>query len=194
MNKVIWIDTETTGISHLNCGILQIAALYEKDGEIKDRFASYVKPFPNDQIDPEALKVNKLTREKIEEFPEPAIVFKELTKFLDKHIDKYNKRDKAIPAGYKISFDINFLKQFWIKNNDKYFGSYFFWLSIDIMDIIVLYHYLNNSPMPSGFKLADQLKYFDIGLPDGLHDAEVDIEATRKLFLEVMKGIKKCVI
>lgn len=190
MHKIIWLDVETTGLSHLNCGLLQIAALYEEDGEIKDKFVSYVKPFPIDQTDPEALKVNNLTKEKIESFPEPAKVYKGLVRFLDNHIDKYDKRDKAIPAGYKISFDINFLKQFWIKNNDKYFGSYFFWIPIDIMDVVVLYHYLNGSPMLGGFKLADQLKYFDIKLPNGLHDAEVDIEATRELFMEIVKGMR----
>lgn len=195
MNKILWIDTETTGLDANKNGIIQIAALYEVNGEIKDRFVTHIKTFDNDFIDPEALKVNELTKEDITGFPSPQLIFISFTDFLCKLVNKYDKSDKLIIAGYNVDFDIRFLKAFWKKNHDTYFGSLFYWVPIDVMKEVVSSRAMLNLPIPPHIKLVDMIEYFDLKVPNGLHDAEVDIEMTRKVYQKIKeqltKGIKE---
>jgi len=55
-------------------------------------------------------------------------------------VDKFDKKDKLHLAGYNIGgFDIPFLRTFFLQNNDKYFGSWFWSDSLDVMVLASLY-------------------------------------------------------
>jgi len=54
----IAVDTETTGLDSFNDRIIQIALIKVKDGEIVDKFISYVNPQMH--ISPEASKINNI--------------------------------------------------------------------------------------------------------------------------------------
>ena len=60
--NLFFVDIETTGFSHNRHAIIQIGGILEVDGEEKDRFELEVAPFPTDEIDDEALAVNKCTQ------------------------------------------------------------------------------------------------------------------------------------
>lgn len=190
MNKTIWIDTETTGTDHTKHGLIQIAALVDIDGHIEDKISFNIKPFDNDEITDKALEVNKLSREQINEFTDPKMVYLEFRDFLLKYIDQYSRDDKFIVAGYNTQFDMNFLRAFWGKCGDSYFGSYFYHKPIDVDMIIVLINRLQGV-LPKYAKLIDALGRFGIELPDGLHDAMIDIVYTRKLYAKVMTELAR---
>ncbi len=189
MSKTIWIDTETTGTDPSKNGLIQIAALVEIDGQIKERIAFKVKPFEGDEITDKALEVNGLTREEIREFDAPKDVHVEFVAILSKYIDQYDRLDKFIVAGYNTQFDLDFLREFWSKNGDNYFGSFFYHKPIDVDEIVVLINRLKGE-LPRYAKLIDALRRFGIEPPEDLHDAMADIVYTRKLYVAVMKVLK----
>jgi len=43
MSKVLWLDTETTGLSEKSC-IVQVAAIIVMDGKEKERFNINMRP------------------------------------------------------------------------------------------------------------------------------------------------------
>ena len=76
MNKVLFLDLETTGLNPKLNGVIQIAGLVEVDGIVVEEFSCNVAPFKNDKIDDKALEVNKLTEQQIKGFPQPGEIFK----------------------------------------------------------------------------------------------------------------------
>jgi len=56
--KICYIDTETTGLDAKACGIIQLAAIMEIDGEIVSEFETKIRPFDGCSISPEALAVS----------------------------------------------------------------------------------------------------------------------------------------
>ena len=71
MAKLLWVDTETSGLNAYKNGLLSVAALYEQEGtETADKFEFQCRPHPNDSVNPHALKVNGFTRKQIALFPD----------------------------------------------------------------------------------------------------------------------------
>lgn len=178
MKKILYIDVETSGLDSKTNDILQIAGLIEINGEIKEKFNYFMQPFDYTTIEESALAINKLTVAKLKTFESPRVVYFKLIKVFDKYIDKYNKKDKFSPAGYNVNFDRDFLNQFFIKNCDKYFGSYVDYHLIDPASVLALLEYKGLIELES-YKLENVCDYF--GIPIKSHDAMEDITATHKL-------------
>lgn len=192
MNKTIWIDTETTGTDPAKHGLIQMAMMVEIDNQIIDQHVFNIAPFEEDVIEDEALKVNGITREQLAEYPAPHTAYADMKALLTKHIDQYDRMDKFIVAGYNTQFDLNFLRAFWAKLGDKYFGSFFYHKPIDVDAIVVLINRLKGE-LPQYAKLVDALGRFGIEPPEGLHDAMTDIVYTRKLYGKVMYALKEAI-
>ena len=86
MKKILFFDTETTGIDSTLHSLIQIAGIIDIDGEVKETFSFNVKPHPEFEIDNDALKINKITRQQMETFPEMNDVRKCLTRMFSKYI------------------------------------------------------------------------------------------------------------
>jgi len=193
MSKIAWIDLETTGLFAKKNGVVQIACKIERDGRIIDKFVSYVKPLPDDEIAQQALDVNGLTREQLLTFPEPKLVLIKFKQFLERHMNKYDRTDKFVIGGYNTKFDMDFLREWFKKCNEKYFGSYFYWLEIDVMRHAVMYYTLTNQALPTGkgqMTLPVVAERHGIKVIDA-HDAEADITMTRELFHRLNSKIVK---
>lgn len=184
--KVLYFDTETTGLDKDKNGLIQISGIIEIDGVVTDSFNFKIAPFEKDIIEPDALKVNKTTIEEILTYPKPNIVYSQLLQLFDKYIDKYNKDDKFFPAGYNIKFDLEFLSSFFKKNNNLYFGSYCNWHGIDGLSLVHYMEYLGGLKLKN-YKLGTLCEYFDIQL--NAHDANEDITATRELILKIKEKL-----
>ncbi len=182
MKKVIYFDTETTGINPRSHAIIQLSGIIEIDNVIKEEFNFKIAPFDNDLIDEKALQVNNYTKEQIKAFKAPRLAFDEIEKLLDKYINRYDKNDKFYPAGYNIRFDIEFLKNFFEKNFNLYFGSYFNYRAIDGLYLAHFLDYINYFNLPN-YKLITVCDYYGIKLQ--AHDAMNDIRATRELILKI---------
>lgn len=180
--KILWIDTETTGVNPDVNALIQIAGIIV-DGEVKEEFNLKAKPFPDDQIDFGAIEATGLDMLEVIKYETPAQMMARLLIIFNKYIDPYKKdktsADKFIAAGYNVRFDLEFLDAFFRKNNNVYLRSYIDKITIDVMSLA---HYLAGFELiePRSFKLVDVCEESYIKI-EGAHDALADVKATRKL-------------
>ena len=95
--------------------------------------------------------------------------------------------DKAILAGYNNThFDTDFLRQWFIDNNNNYFGSYFWSNSIDVMPEASRY-FVHYRPALLNFKLGTVAKALGIETDkSSLHDGLYDIKLTLLMFKKLL--------
>lgn len=179
--KIAYIDLETTGLFAYRNGIHQIAMILEVDGEIVAEENFKCAPFRDDVVDMKALEVCGVSLEQIQSYPEPRSVFKQITSLLCKYVSKYDKTDKFHFVGYNAKFDEEFLRSFWRKNGDQYFGSFFWTPIIDVMTILG-HHLRSQRNVLPNFKLGTVCEALGIEADGDLHDAMVDIKLTRQLY------------
>jgi len=181
--KILFYDLETTGTNPMIHGIHQISGRIEIDNETKEIFDFKVRPREGCQIVDDALKVSNVTKEQIMEYPHPREVYRDLINLLSKYVEKYEKTDKLHLAGYNIlAFDNQFLRQFFIDNNDQYFGSWFWPDSIDVYSLASNKYKQERSAFPN-FQLRSVAKYAGIEVDESrLHDAQYDIEICMNLY------------
>lgn len=182
MMKCIYIDVETTGIPCPQSGIIQLAGAIEMPGVKPKPFQYRIQPFPSDVIEEEALKVNGVTREDMAGYAAPRVVYKEFVKLLGGYVDRYNRTDKFHFIGYNAMFDSDHLRAWFIKNGDKYFGSWFYFPPIDVMGMAAA-HLMERRAGMKDFKLATVARALGLKVDDTkTHDAQYDIALTLKLF------------
>lgn len=181
--KDIVSGKETTGTLVNKHGIHQISGMIVIDGEVKETFDFKVQPNPKAEIVQEALDVAGVTKEQILSYPAMGYVYGQFTAILNKYVDKYNKQDKFFLAGYNnASFDNQFLRAWFLQNGDKYFGSYFWSNSIDVMVLATPYLASQRSQMEN-FKQGTVAKALGIEIDESrLHDALYDIQVCKSIY------------
>lgn len=191
MNKIIFIDTETGGVNAEKSALIQLSGIIEVNGVEKEKFNFYIKPFKNSEINEKALEVQGRTLEELrtDKYIDESIVYKKFLEILDKYIDKYDKDDKFIVAGYNVKFDIDILKALFERNNNKFLFSYFNSSMLDPLYSVRLLQVAGMLPVLENNKLETWCKYFNIELK--AHDSLQDITATKKLIEKLVELIKK---
>ena len=193
MIKFCFIDTETTGTDSKKNGIIQIAGeiIFADENktlelESKGQFNFSVKPFESDVIEDKALEVNKITREEIATFDEPKIVYNKFLPILNANCDQYNKQDKMFFVGYNARFDYDFMRSWFEKNSNQYFGSYFFFPPIDVMNIAI-FNCIRERHLLENFKLATVADHLKVSCEGEFHDALKDIIVTKNIFMKYLE-------
>ena len=181
--KVVFFDLETTGTLVNKHGIHQLSGEIIIDGEVKETFDFRVQPNPQALIEQEALDVAGVTKEQILAYPPMGTVYKQFVDMLSKYVDRYNKQDKFFLAGYnKAHFDNQFLRSWFVQNGDKYFGSWFWSNSIDVMVLATPFLAEKRSQMEN-FKQGTVAKALGIEVDDTkLHDALYDIQICKAIY------------
>lgn len=181
--KVLFFDLETTGTLVNKHGIHQISGEIVIDGEVKETFDFRVQPNPKALIEQEALDVAGVTKEQIIAYPPMGEIYAKFVNMLSKYVDRYDKKDKFFLAGYNnASFDNHFLRAWFIQNGDKYFGSWFWSNSIDVMVMATPYLVAKRSEMMN-FKQGTVAKTLGIAIDDSkLHDALYDIQVCKAIY------------
>lgn len=180
--KILYFDTETTGKDPIKNGIIQISGIIEIDGVVKETFNLRAAPGVNDQIEQEALDVTGVKKEDFASYPSASETYSNLLRIFSRYVNKFNPKDKFTPAGYNVRFDLEFLSQFFRKNNDKYFGSWIAWQGVDALPLVHYMHFLGELNLPN-YKLGTLCEHF--GIQINAHDALSDITATRELVLKI---------
>lgn len=185
--KVLYFDTETTGLDPKKHSIIQISGIIEIDGEVKEEFNFRCQPDDYDTVDYEALKVNEITIEQLRTFDTPKGVYEKLIEIFSKYIDKFDPNDKFYPAGHNVSFDVEFLSEFFKRQGDVYFGS---WQNYRCIDSRLVANFLTYCGIikPEHIKLSYLCEYFKIKIR--AHDALSDIKATRSLIKKLRVFLK----
>jgi len=182
MSKILWYDCETTGLDSKKHAIIQLACLFEVNGKVEEEMNLFARPWKGDLIDDKALEVNKRTRKEIEEFEHPAFLHQSLMDTMKKYVNPYDREDKFIGAGFYVNFDNQFLRQFFWKRGDKYFGSWFHAPLLDVSTLVALWVAREGIVLES-FSLSTLCEHFSIELR--AHDALEDIKATRELYIRL---------
>lgn len=186
MEKLFFYDLETTGVMHWKNGIHQISGAIVIDGEVKERFNFNVKPNPKAIIEQDALDVAGVTVEQVTSYPSMEDVYGKIIAMLSKYCDKFNKKDKFHLVVYNnASFDNNFFRAFFVQNNDKYFGSWFWSDSIDCF-VLASNKLRRERSKLVDFKQKTVARYLGIEVDEEkLHDAEYDIDICMQIFEKV---------
>ncbi len=183
--KKFWLDLETTGLNPSRHSIIQIAGIIEIDGVEKETFCFQVRPLKGTAVSNKALEVCRTSVAQLKTYPDPTTVKQDLIDMFNKYIDPYDKKDKFIFLGYNAKFDYDFFRAWFDKQNFSYFGSFFWFPPVDVMNLVA-YKIMEERPNMINFKLFQVCKYFDIEVnEDELHDALYDIELTKQLYERV---------
>ena len=185
-DRVIFLDTETTGLDTDNCGVYQIAGLIDIDGKTVEEINIFTDIFQDDVIEEGVYELHGEERIKeIATYQRPLRAHAELCKALGKYVDRYDPTDKLIAIAYVADFDNRVLRRFFKKNKDDYFGNYFWHPFICVMNLAA-YMYQDKRHLFENFKLGTVAHHLGIdigGRP--LHDGMVDVCLTREIYYKL---------
>jgi DNA polymerase-3 subunit epsilon len=162
--KLLFVDTETTGLDEKKNRIWQIGGSIRIDGKIVETFEYTHKTLESD-------------------------LYVHFLKSIESKIDKYNSDDKFFLIAYNARFDENFIREMFLRNNNKFYGSYFYNPSICVMQMAATY-FLKRPKIkrPINFKLSTVCDYFKIKVDnEKTHTAKYDAQITRSLYNKLIK-------
>lgn len=186
--KIIFFDTETTGLDAKVHGMHQLAGEIVIDGKLAEKFEYRIRPFDGCEIDLEALKVSNtdvldFRRSYNKEFQVQYMLYK----VLEKYLTYDDPNDKFFLAGWRVEFDVRFLEAFYVRSRQTDWFKRCFWSNpIDIKTLATQY-LLNKRPEMESFSLAPVAQYLGIEVDKSrLHSAAYDAYLCRKVY-EIVK-------
>lgn len=179
MTKILWLDTETTGLYNWKNDIIQLGGIVEFNNKAIAECNIKMQPSDWNTVEDKALAVSGTTIDMLMEYPSASEGFRKFESFLNLHVDRFNRADKFIFAGYNTQFDHGFVKSLFKKHGNKFMNSYFEYKLLDVYQLVFMLalHYKWDLP---NHKLVTMANFFNI--PIVAHDALGDIRATRELF------------
>lgn len=177
--KIFWCDTETTGLNAWKNDIIQLAGLVEVNDIVLEEFNLNCQPHSYENVEDTALAVHGISLDDIKQFDNPLKTWNKFCRMLDKHVNKYDKNDKFILAGYNASFDKDMLYAWWSKCEQQFFGSYFEYKVFDVFPLVYMFATYYGWDVPN-HKLETICDY--LGIPIQAHDALWDIKASREVY------------
>lgn len=186
--KIIWIDCETTGLKSENNCLVQLAYIVDRDGKVITEGDITCAPAEGATVDKAALDVHGRTIEEIQDYQPITSAHTHFTGQMSLFVDRYNKLDKFTIAGYFVGFDIEFLRRFFKDSNDKWYGSWFKSIYIDVQCFVAQY-VLKKKLFPPNFKLATIYQEITGKQLEHAHDALADVRATREIYYTIMENL-----
>lgn len=180
MNPIIWIDTETTGTDTERCAIVQLAALIEVDGGIVSTFSTLINP-EDALIQVGAFETNGLSLDALRASPTQIQALSSFINFCRPWGSRYDKRQRFIPAGWNVRFDLDILKASFERHFDKFtFWWHLQYNPIDAMPFVISEWRLGRYGDMPDCRLSSVCERHGIKI-EKAHDALADIRATRDL-------------
>jgi DNA polymerase-3 subunit epsilon len=188
--KKMFFDLETTGVDLHRSGIHQISGMIEIDGQIVKEFNHKVKPYPGAIIDPEALKIGRISEEDLKGYADIKTTYKSVIRMLARYVDRFDRKDKMWLVGFNNNaFDNQFLRRWFEYNDDTYFGSWFWSGSLDVLSLASQYLLERRQNMPN-FQLKTVAKELGVVVDEGkLHDGTYDVFLTREIY-RIVSGLE----
>jgi hypothetical protein len=134
-------------------------------------------------VDPEALRRCGRSVGEINSFGLSSNeAFKVTLELLNIHVNRFDKKDKMHFVAYNAGFDTDFVREWFLKNSDNYYGSYFFHPSICVMQAMAWFTQSVRGVLPN-FQLGTMCKCAELGWDEAQsHDATYDITKTMELY------------
>lgn len=187
--KYFFVDVETTGLDTRKCDIIQLSYIIEDKGVVKDSGNVLMQPLDYSSIQMKALEVNGMTVEQIKTFQSAQDGHLEYLEPLCRYINQDDPNDQYTIVAYNATFDSEFIRQNFWKNNNKHFGRIFDYRSIDPMNIILYLWRRGELPGLENIKLKTVCAYLGIPLTNA-HNAKSDVQALYNLFQWLNKNLK----
>jgi DNA polymerase III alpha subunit (gram-positive type) len=183
--KLCFIDVETTGLDCKKSGIFELSVIItDLDGVELDSIDISFNP-GDVYISEEALGVVGMTREEILSNPKTSHeAYLEFTEFLSKHVNRFDRKDKLHFMAYNAPFDSGFVREWMARNDDKYYGAYFYHPPVCVMNAVAFI----SLPVVRGgkfnsFKLSSICEAFNIEWDENeAHASNYDIRKTLELY------------
>ena len=146
--ECVVFDIETTGLSVQNCKITEIGAVKIKNGQVLERFNTFVNPEVS--IPEEIVKLTGITDEMVADAP---LVKDALQSFFAFIGNDPNRETQPLLIAHNANFDIGFIRHF-AKQSDLPFKNPY-------LDTVALSKYIN--PELKNHKLDTIAKAYDLG-------------------------------
>jgi DNA polymerase III subunit epsilon len=135
----------------------------------------------------EALEINKMTSKKLSSLPDPDETYRKFVELLDKYVDRFDKKDKFIAIGYGSEFDEEVIRHWFEKNDDEFFGSWFWHPWLCMMNASAIY-LQNERKELKNFKLITVSDYLGIKVcEDNFHNALYDAKISREIYNKICR-------
>ena len=167
-DEMIVFDIETTGLDNRSCGITEIGAVLIRDGEVLDRFDTFVNP--GTPIPPAISELTGITDETVKGAPEPGDA---LRAFLDFAGDR-------VLIAHNANFDVGFLRVVAGKEKIPFPNTY--------LDTVALSRYVN--PELKKHKLDVIAEHYKLG-EFNHHRADDDAEMLARVFFVMCDRLRE---
>lgn len=184
MIKIFSWDCESSGGHPIKNGIHQLAARIWIDWKLADEFKVDVQLGPQHEWTAEALAVSGKTYEQVMESKvTQEMLYKGIRGRLAKYVNPHDKTDKFFSMGFNVhSFDNQFMRALFESMGDKYYGSWFWANSLDMMLSASDHLMLKRHLMPN-FKLGTVAEFMGMQVDtDQLHDSYYDLTCHEFIF------------
>ena len=159
----VFVDVETTGLSHKKDAIVQISAIRYSGSKAINKFCTYVNP--GQPIPPSATRIHGITDSMVRKAPRIAEIQQKFLDFIN----------GGILVGYNTPFDLKFL-------DSAFHGALD---NVAYLDVLPLAREILNLP---DYKLETVSSHIGFRPNAGFHNALADCEATAAVFF----GIDLC--
>ncbi len=167
-DEFVVFDIETTGFSFQNDRITEIGAVLVKNGEVVDRFQTFVDP--ERPLPEEIIKLTGITDDMVKGAPSQ---YEAVKAFLD-------FSGKRMLVAHNAGFDISFIRKVSDDNGIEFNNTY--------LDTVALSRYVN--PDLNKHKLDALVTYFGLGDFDH-HRANEDAEMLSLIFFKMVDKLKQ---
>lgn len=189
MNKILFIDTLTTGMNTDRCAIYRIGGIYTENGEERIRFDLKVRPFPGARISDQSLWIGGIDRTTVAAYPDQESAFKTFISMLDRFVEVRNSKDKMYIGGFNVAaMDVPFLWEWFRRNGNERNRDYFHMQYIDIMSIAA-FALMNQRQKMRDFKLESVAQQYKVYSGEGdtcdcIQNARTCLDIYRKMKLD----------
>lgn len=185
-------DLETTGKDPLTCEPIEIAAKIYHGRSLEPipeaQFSMLCKPSPEIVVEQEALDVNKITREQLDNAAPISIVFPKFIEFVNKYnTEAGTKWGACISAGHNIINYDNVIIQRMLGKFGKKKKETVLFNNMHTIDLMVLaYWWFHNDKSLPSYKLDSLREYFGMD-KSGAHRALKDVEDCGSIIMRFLK-------
>lgn len=181
--RYAWCDLETNDVPPCEkISPVEISLIVEDSDGSLDELRLLVQLLPGDIMSPEATEAHGYTQEDTEGFMDPRFAIIRLKRFLRSKVNRFDRQDKLLFAGYNALFDYTILRRWFERQGVEFFGSFFFWPPFDVMSWAgkILAPYRHHIP---DFQLSTLATFLGAQVDDAkLHGASYDLELTRYIY------------
>ena len=189
--KHFFLDVETTGLDTNLNDIFQISGVLT-DAQLNplETVDWRFRPLSLEHVEPEALTKTGMTLESLAALPLSAReVYASLISLLERHCDRFDKKDKLHFVAYNAKFDSDFIRKFFEKNGDSFYGSWFWNPPVCVMQAAAWMTMRVRGALPN-FKLGTLCECAELGWDEAsAHDASYDIHKTLELYRYLRRDI-----